>query len=518
LRPATSQSAPAERSLRVVLGAALVVATALLYSPVSGHEFVDLDDWAGILWNPDLRVSSIGEALRIAFTRAQIATLWAPLTTLSLQLDWFLHGPDPTGYLLTNVALHATNTLLLFVACLRLTGATWASAFVAGVFAFHPLHVESVAWASERKDVLSALFFMLTLLAYERYARDATSRSRYALVLLCLTAGLLAKPMLVTLPCVLLLLDFWPLRRLGARALREKIPMLLLSLLFALVTVQAMAKVGGISAGLEIPLAVRLANAVDAYALYLRHAFWPTQLAAHYPHPGASLPASRVVLALAGLLAVTGLMVALRRTRPYGLVGWLWFGGMLVPVIGILQVGTQARADRYMYLPLIGLSLVVAFAVRDLVAGQRTRERAAIALGIAALLILGVAASVQVETWRSSQTLFQRISDVSPRYAFPHVRLGMIAAMETRFGTAQEHFEQAFDRDPTTAQEVVDQLESMAAAHATLGRAGPAVATAEFAISIAAATDQADRADAIRARIPDLRRARPPDAAGDPRR
>ena len=511
-------STPGERRLRIAIGAALLAATAVVYAPVSGHEFVDLDDWAGILWNPDLRVSSLGEALRIAFTTTQIATLWAPLTTLSLQLDWALYGSDPTGYLLTNVVLHAASSLLLFVACLRLTGATWASAFVAAVFALHPLHVESVAWASERKDVLSGLFFMLTLLTYERYVRDTTSKARYALVLVCFTGGLLAKPMLVTLPCVLLLLDFWPLNRLGGKALREKLPMLLLSLVFALVTVQAMAMVGGLSSGFEIPLSARVANAIDAYALYLVRTVWPTQLAAHYPHPGASLPILWVLLALSALLAVTGLAVVLRRSRPYALTGWLWFGGMLVPVIGILQVGDQARADRYMYLPLVGLAIAVAFAVRDAVRGHRGRERAALGLAVAAVLALGLASSAQVRTWRSSTTLFQRIIQVSPGYAFPYLRLGMIAAMETRYVTAREYFDLAFERDPSIAGDAVDQLQSMAAAHATLGRPGPAVETAELAIEVAVATGQRSRADAIRARMREFRRARPPTPGSDQRR
>jgi hypothetical protein len=510
-------STPGERRLRIAIGAALLAATAVVYAPVAGHEFVDLDDWAGILWNPDLRVGSLGEALWVAFTRAQVS-MWAPLTTLTLQLDWALYGSDPTGYLLTNVVLHATSSLLLFVVCLRLTGATWASAFVAAAFALHPLHVESVAWASERKDVLSGLFFVLTLLAYERYVRNASSYLRYALVLLCLGIGLLAKPMLVTLPCVLLLLDYWPLQRLDARAVREKLPMFALVGVVSLITLQVQAMTGALAFGLDVPLWARAANAIEAYTLYFARSFWPTQLAAHYPHPGATIEPLHLAFQLVLLGGITTLAYLRRRTHPYELTGWLWFAGMLVPVIGLVQVGDQARADRYMYLPLIGLAIAVAFAVRDAVRGHRGRERAALGLAVAAVLALGVASSAQVRTWRSSTTLFQRIIQVSPGYAFPYLRLGMIAAMETRYVTAREYFDLAFERDPSIAADAVDQLESMAAAHATLGRPGPAVETAELAIEVAVATDQRSRADAIRARMREFRRARPPTPGSDQRR
>lgn len=517
---ATRENAFRDRRGCIALAIGLLLATAAVYAPVRGHEFVDLDDWGGILWNPDLRPTSLLDALRIAFMRPQVS-MWAPLTTLSLQLDWALYGPRAAGFLLTNVALHGASSLVLGLAMLRLTRAFWPSAFIAAVFALHPLHVESVAWASERKDVLSGLFFSLTLLAYERYVRVAHSggaRLRYALVLLWLGLGLLSKPMLVTLPCVLLLLDFWPLRRLDRAALLEKGPMFAGVLLFAGVTLHVQALTGAMSHGLAFPFWARCANAIDAYGLYLASSFWPTGLAAHYPHPGADPPLARVGLALAVLLTLTGAAVALRRTRPYLLTGWLWFGGMLVPVIGIVQVGIQARADRYMYLPLIGITLALAFAVRDAVAGRRPRELAAAAIGLAATIGLAVAAAAQVQVWRNSTVLFLRIAQVSPNAAFPHVRLGMIEAMGGRLELASVHFGRAFERDPAQAVEVVDQLETMAAAHAALGRAGPAVATADFAIRIARETGQPDRAREIQALLPELRRAQPGATPSDQRR
>jgi hypothetical protein len=453
---------------------------------VRGHEFVDLDDWGGILWNPDLRVSSLGEALRLAFTRAHVS-MWAPLTTLSLQLDWALHGPEPAGFLLTNAALHAATSLLLLLALARLTGAFAPSAFVAAVFALHPLHVESVAWASERKDVLSGLCFALTLVAWERYVRSGRTL-HYALALLALALGLLAKPMLVTVPCLLLLLDFWPLRRLDRAALREKLPMFALAAAVAAMTLYVQSATGAMSHGLEIPVWARGANAIDAYALYLVKSFWPTGLAAHYPHPGTAIPLARVGLALAGLLAISGLAWALRRSRPYLLTGWLWFGGMLVPVIGLVQVGVQARADRYTYLPQIGLALALAFGVRDAVAGHRSRERAALAAGL------------------------------PPGSAFPHLRMGMGDAMQLRLESARPHFDRAIELEPEQAESIVDQLESMAVAHAQLGRPGPATETAELAVAIALETGQPERAREIRTRMARLRRGRPAPPPGSAQR
>ena len=320
-----------EATARVAIAIALVALVAAIYAPVRNHEFVDLDDWAGILYNANVRASSVGEALHVAFTRPMIS-IWTPLTMLSFQLDWALYGPDPTGYLVTNAALHALSTLLLFGALLLMTGATGASAFVAAVFAVHPLHVESVAWASERKDALSGVFWMLTLLCYTHYVRLPSSLARYALVLLCLGLGLLAKPMLVTLPCVLLLLDYWPFNRLDARAFREKLPMFAFAAFVSLINLQVQAMHGAMGFGLGVPLWARLMNAVDAYAMYLVQTFWPTGLAAFYVHPGVSLPIGRFALGASVLLALTAAAFAVRRTRPYALMGWLWFGGTLVPV------------------------------------------------------------------------------------------------------------------------------------------------------------------------------------------
>jgi len=488
--------------LRLALATALVVATLAVYWPVRHHEFVDLDDYAGILWNPDLRVGSLTEAIRVAFTKP-LLSIWVPLTMLSLELDRALYGEAPARYLLTNVALHVASALLLLHVLWRMTGSTGASAFVAGVFALHPLHVESVAWASERKDTLSALFFMLTWLAYLRYV-ERPVRVRYALVVASLALGLLAKPMLVTLPFVLLLLDYWPLRRLDLGAVREKLPLLALVAAESLATYVVQGARGAMSYGMGLPLSLRVANAIDSTFIYLRQTFWPSDLAVFYAHPAASLDVARVAVAASVLLVLSAAAFALRRTQPWWLVGWLWYLGMLVPVIGLVQVGMQGRADRYTYLPMIGLSLAVAFGARHRVRSGAQRR----ALAVAATVVLAVfawLASAQVATWRNSFTLYERVIAVAPDSSYPHQRLGMVYAMQSDFGRAQQHFQRAIELEPQEAKEIVHQLGSMARAHAENSRFEAAVRTAAFAIALAEETDQPEAAAALRARLPELR-------------
>ena len=489
--------------LRVLLGVAIAAATLLVYAPVRHHRYVDLDDYAGILLNPDLHVRSLREALVVSFTRPVVSS-WVPLTTLSLQLDRALHGENPTGTLLTNVALHVAAALLLFHVFTRMTRDAFASAFVAAVFALHPLHVESVAWASERKDVLSGFFFALTLLAYLRYVERPASRLRFALVFVSLAFGLLAKPMLVTLPGVLLLLDYWPLRRLDAAAVREKLPLFALAAAAAFATYSVQGATGAMSYGLGVPLRLRAANAIDATCAYLGQTLWPTGLAAFYPHALASLGWRRLALELLLLAAITGAVWLARRRQPWWLTGWLWYLGTLVPVLGFVQVGMQGRADRYTYLPMIGLALAVAFGARQL---ARTRAaRIALAAAATALLAaLALAASAQVAVWRDSFTLYERAIAVSPQASFPVLRLGMVYAMQGDFGEALPRFRRSVELDPSSAKEILRQLDSMASGHAEQGRAAEAVGTASFAIAFAEETREIETAAAIRARLPELR-------------
>jgi tetratricopeptide (TPR) repeat protein len=394
----------------------LVVATAAVYQDVRRHDFVDLDDFPYVLENRDLRVSSLAEALRVAF-RSTSQVNWTPLTVLSLQADRALYGDEAPGYLLGNVALHAASAALLFLALLRLTGNAGPSAFVAAVFALHPLHVESVAWAAQRKDVLSGLFWMLTLLAYAVYVAWPAAR-RYLWVLLALCAALLAKPVAVTLPCVLLLLDYWPLGRLTEpvarrRALLEKLPLLLPVVAVAALTLALQQRVEAVTDTQLLPITTRLAAATDAYALYLLKSFWPSGLAVFYPYPGAGIPLPRLLAELLLLGGASAAALLLARRRPYLLVGWLWYLGVLVPTIGLVQVGSQGRADRYTYLPMIGLAIAVAWGARDL-AGADPRRRLLLAgTGGFACLALGATAALQVGHWRDAIALHRHAVSVT---------------------------------------------------------------------------------------------------------
>jgi tetratricopeptide (TPR) repeat protein len=427
-----------------------VALTLAVFLQVRRHEFVDFDDETHIVRNPSLRASSPGAALLTAFTDTSLDS-WMPLTVLSLQLDRALYGAEPRGYLLTNVALHALAAVVLFLALAAMTGSTGRSAFVAAVFTVHPLHVESVAWASERKDVLSGLFWMLTLAAYARYAAQPGAR-RYALVTLAFALGLLAKPMLVTLPGVLLLLDYWPLRRLGRRAWLEKIPLLALSAAASFATLRAQRAIGATDFGDAIPLGQRLANAIESYVAYLGLGLWPSGLAVFYPHPGASIPPLRVAAAACALAALCAAALRLRRSRPYLLVGWLWYLGTLVPVIGLVQVGGQARADRYTYVPLVGLAIALAWGAADLVR-TRAGSRALAAVGAAAVAALAAAAWVQVGYWRDSLTLLERNLAVAPDSYVAHAQLAVVHVRKGRLERAEPHVREAYRLMPEMGRE-----------------------------------------------------------------
>ena len=382
--------------LLVCLG--LVAVTWAVFGQTLAHDFVNFDDHVYVYENPLVIRGLSTEGIIGAFTHTH-ARNWHPLTTLSHMLDCQLYGLNAGGHHLTNVILHTISVLLLFLVLKQMTGAFWQSAFVAGVFAIHPLHVESVAWIAERKDVLCAVFFMLTLAAYARYAR-APSAPRYLLVALLFAFGLMSKPMLVTLPFVLLLLDYWPLGRFGGqksevgsrlrRLITEKIMLFALSALSCIATLFAQ----GPSAIDQLPFLWRLNNTFVSYFTYIWQMLWPARLAVFYPHPNVSLPLVEVTVAIAFLVGVSLLVIYLRRTKPYLVTGWFWYLGMLVPVIGLVQVGEQAHADRYTYLPQIGLYIMIAWTVGDLLVESTPRVRRAL-IGVAAalaILSLGVRA------------------------------------------------------------------------------------------------------------------------------
>ncbi len=381
------------------IGFGLLVAVLAIYGQVRSHAFVSFDDPIYVTENPQVRSGLTWSGLVWAFTTFHDSN-WFPLTWLSHMLDCQLFGLDSGWHHLTNVGLHALSTLMLFVVLRRMTGARWRSGMVALLFAVHPLHVESVAWVAERKDVLSALFWMLTLWAYASYAARP-GRARYALALFLFCLGLMAKPMLVTLPVVLLLLDLWPLRR-GVRIL-EKLPFFAASLASSVVAYIAHQAGGAVASFDIVPLAIRCENALITYTVYVLQSFWPARLAVFYPYSLQSLVVPAIFAGIA-LCAVTVLVVLAFPQRPYLAIGWFWYVVTLVPVIGLIQTGAQSRADRYTYIPMIGLSLAVVWEIAErLQPWPRFRVALAAAVTAACMTLTGI----QVQYWRDDISLYQ---------------------------------------------------------------------------------------------------------------
>jgi protein O-mannosyl-transferase len=435
----------------------LFILTWAVFIQTLRYDFVNYDDPHYVYQNTRI-ISGINVAnVAWAFTHVHSEN-WHPLTTITHMLDCQLHGLNAGWHHFTNVFLHCLAVVLLFVALERMTGALWRSAFVSAVFAVHPLHVESVAWISERKDVLSALFFMLTLLAYLHYTR-APSIGRYVTVGLVFAFGLMAKPMLVTLPFVLLLLDYWPLGRFEARRsntvrqlkrlVLEKVPLITLSAVSSIVTF--LAQRGAIGWTEQLPMSERISNAFVAYVVYVRQMFWPARLAVFYPHPENRLPGWEVSLALIVLVGITAAAFVFRKKAPYFVIGWLWYLGMLVPVIGLLQVGWQGHADRYTYLPQIGLYIAVTWAVTDLTRSWRVQR---IALAAAAVLIVGALscrAWLQTSYWRDSETLFTHALAVTTNNDVALNNLGIIFLDKGQLDDAISKLEAAIDLRPENA-------------------------------------------------------------------
>jgi tetratricopeptide (TPR) repeat protein len=393
------------------------------------------------------------------------------MTWLSHMLDYELYGDHPKGHLLTNVLLHITNALLLFMVLFRLTGAIWQSAFVAVLFALHPLNVGSVAWASERKNVLSTLFWLLTMWVYISYV-NKPSIKKYGWVALFLALGLMSKPMLVTLPFVLLLLDYWPLRRWNikntngsieqttnsvslSRLILEKIPLLLL-VIGSIVTTLIVQKMGGAVKSFDVlPLKERFINTLVSYLSYLQKMVWPSNLSIFYPHPEGALPVWKGVLCGMVLVGITILAVKWIRKAPYFAVGWFWYLGTLVPVIGIVQVGEQAMADRYAYVPLIGIFIILAWGISGLLEKWDPRKKVLPIAAGAVILVLMVVSWVQVGQWKNSITLFKHAISVTenqyPSFASAYDNLGYALAKKGDIGAAITHYKTAIKINPNYA-------------------------------------------------------------------
>jgi tetratricopeptide (TPR) repeat protein len=429
--------------------ALLFLAVAGVFMPALTHGFITYDDPVYVTGNAHVAGGLTWQNIRWAF-RSTEASNWHPLTWISHMADCQVFGLHPWGHHLTNVLLHATNALLLFILLRGMTRAPWRSLFVAALFGLHPLHVESVAWIAERKDVLSTTFWMLTLWAYARRAKkirahEAHATGWYLLALFFFAAGLMSKPMLVTLPCVLLLLDYWPLERLAGASLRdrwflllEKVPFGVLSAAASAVTLFAQKSGGTVGAVEDFPWPVRISNALISYCEYLGKCFAPARLAIFYPFFAQQPPLWKTVAAGVLLATITAVSVALARRRPYLLVGWLWFLGTLVPVIGLVQVGGQSMADRYTYVPLIGVFIMVTWAAGDLAAPWEKGSRVLGYAGAAVLAALTLLTSVQLSYWRDGAALFRHAVSVTENNWVAHANLFATLSKESSPEAASE--------------------------------------------------------------------------------
>ena len=451
--------------LELTISIFLIAATIVAYWQLTSHDFVTLDDITYVTENPHVRTGLTLGGVSWSFTTFHGAN-WHPLTWLSHMLDCRLFGLNPGMHHITNLLFHTANTLLLFLVLGRATGSLWRSAFVAGLFALHPLHVESVAWVAERKDVLSTFFWMLTLWAYVRYV-ELPCLIRYLLILLFFILGLMTKPMLVTLPFVLLLMDYWPLGRmrlgqslkeLGSdtheskpvQLLWEKIPLFALTGISTVVTFFAESR-GGIPSLDILTLNTRISNAFVSYVSYIGKMLWPDGLAVFYPYP-QTIPMWKALGAGLMLLCLTVIFIKTARTRPYLFVGWFWYVGTLIPVVGLVQVGNQAMADRYTYIPLIGLFIMIAWGIPDVLERWRYRQ---IALRVSAGLLfsaLTVCTWLQVRHWKDSVSLFNHALNVTANNYLAHNHLGIGLMDKGRHNEAMGHFRKALRIKPDYAR------------------------------------------------------------------
>lgn len=469
---------------RILISILLALVILAVYYQVVGFGFVSIDDPTYVTRNPNIRDGLNWSSVKWALTAARSAN-WHPLTWMSHALDCTLFGLRPAGHHATNLLLHIANTILLFLLLSRMTGFVWRSAFVAAIFAVHPLHVESVTWIAERKDVLSTFLWIITMWAYLQYI-ERPSWWRYLLVALAFALGLMSKPMLVTLPIVLLLLDFWPLGRWAGYTWRkliwEKLPLFALAAASSVVTFIVQQRGGAVRTMEQYSLGERAANAVVSYIGYIGKMFWPARLSVMYPHPG-DLPIWQVIAAVMALAALTYLAIRSSRNRPYITVGWFWYVITLLPVIGLVQVGEQSMADRYTYIPLIGLFIVIAWGVPEVL---KCRTKAMLAIpAVLIILSLSYVAWIQVGYWRNGVTLFRHavaatsgnykvrcyLADAlcdagkpnaaivqirealrsKPDFGYAHDCLGCILYTQGKIGQAVVQFKQALRLDPKLA-------------------------------------------------------------------
>ncbi len=463
---------------RAPIAAGLALLCALAYSGVLRNGFVNYDDDVYVTANPHVLAGVTGDGLRWAATSFAAAN-WHPVTWVSHMVDVEASGLAAGRHHAASLLIHALDAILLFLLLARMTGATFRPALVAALFAVHPLHVESVAWAAERKDVLSTLFWLLTTWAWVRYTEGAT-RARYAAVLGLYALGLMSKPMLVTLPLTLMLLDVWPLRRAERPTLlKEKLPLFAMAAASGIVTVIAQQRGGAVQslAGLSLP--VRAANALAAYGWYLGKMAWPASLACLYPHPGRF----EAVPTLLGAAVVVGLSaLALRSSKgaPYVLFGWAWYVVTLLPVIGLLQVGAQSVADRYSYVPLIGIFIALAWGLAAIVEARPTVRPAAVALAVLAVVALVPVTRAQVQVWRNNTSLFAQALRVTKRNALAHNNFGLELFGQGRTEEAISHYKEALAIKP----DYLEALNNLGSALHSLGRDAEAAESLRRALAV----------------------------------
>lgn len=450
---------PGSNGTALLIGIALIVITLAVYVQVGNHQFLNLDDNTYVTENPHVASGLTGSNILWAVTSVESYN-WHPLTWLSHMADVQFYGMNPRGHHLTNVVIHAFATLLLFMLLLRLTGAPWQSSFVAALFALHPLHVESVAWVAERKDVLSALFWFLTLIFYAGFVVQRKP-SQYILTLISFVLGLMSKPMLVTLPIIMLLMDFWPLERYchedlqGLRQLfrrlraltTEKMPFFVCALFSCLMTIYAQHKGGAVAGLTTVPFLLRSKNALVAYATYLGKTLWPRHLAVFYPF-NWSIPSWQVIGSLLILLLITIAALRSGRRYPYIATGWFWFLITLLPVIGLIQVGAQSMADRYTYIPVVGLFIMVAWGIPELTKGLRNQKVILILLASGVIISSAILSWHQLGYWRDNITLYRQTLKVTTDNYTIHNNLGIALQMRGDIDAAIHEYEAALRINP----------------------------------------------------------------------
>ncbi len=474
----------------VVIVAALA-AWLLIYGPVRDFDFLNFDDDMFLSNNPLLKQGLSWTGIQWAFLAdlpghfSSNAEYWSPITLLSRLFDAEVYGLDSGAFHATSALIHLFNSALLGIALFRLTNARWHSAVVAFLFLVHPLNVEPVCWLSARKDLLGATFFFVTLLAYAHYARRA-SLGRYILLLLSFCAALMAKPMAVTIPLILLLLDWWPLGRWRSvsgnprswgRLAIEKLPIFLLAVAGAYLAIFSQRNWGAMQSTTGFPMPVRINNALVAYVVYLRRLVWPNDLAIYYPHPGHSLPFYCGAIAAAILVVLSIGAFLLRRRAPYLLMGWLWFGVVLGPVIGLVQIGNQAMADRYAYTSVIGIFIAVVWAAAHLL---RNQPRIGIGAAVLAICAFTTVSARQVLTWRNSETVFTQALAVTKANDIAHLNLGNVYYNRGEFPTARNEYLQSLAINPTHYR----VLNNLGIVEAKLGEDDSAIGHLEKALEI----------------------------------